>query len=49
MTNQTPKQEVEWWNGEKYRRIVAGSEYADVYDFPAILAEHRKMVLQEAR
>jgi len=41
--------EKEWWDDEKYRSIVGGYQFSDVYDFPAILAEQKKRDWAEFR
>lgn len=44
MTNQPPKQDRKWWECSKFCDL----EHEDyLYDIPAILAEHRKMVVGE--
>lgn len=44
--------EEKWWEELPYKKIVTIGENADevpIYDTPAILKEHRRLVLEECR
>jgi hypothetical protein len=37
-----PNEQEKWWNDPKFCQVVAGHEFAEKYDMPAVIAEAQR-------